>query len=146
MDRARLVPWEDLRGDPMRWLELSLALTLVACGSSQDGSGPPADPETGGGAGTGTVQAGVGGSAGTGVTTGAGGTTTTGGNTGGNTGTAGTSNAGGSRNTGGSAGTGGSTKLDAGSMTDAARLPPDPCIASGTCPLGVWTNVTPAGM
>src|SRR5882724_7542065 len=25
-------------------------------------------------------------------------------------------------------------------------LPPDPCIEAGTCPFGVWTNVTPAGM
>ena len=36
---------------------------------------------------------------------------------------------------------------DAGTNKDAGvRLPPDPCIAAGTCPLGVWTNVTPAGM
>jgi len=65
---------------------------------------------------------------------------TTGGNTGGSTGTAGTSSTGGSRNTGGSAGMGGSTKSDAGPLL------PDPCVEAKTCPIGVWTNVTPAGM
>jgi photosystem II stability/assembly factor-like uncharacterized protein len=29
---------------------------------------------------------------------------------------------------------------------DTAPLPPDPCVAAGTCPLGVWTNVTPPSM
>src|SRR5258708_1785034 len=29
---------------------------------------------------------------------------------------------------------------------DTGPLPPDPCIEAGTCPPGVWTNVTPAGM
>ena len=29
---------------------------------------------------------------------------------------------------------------------DLAPLPPDPCVAAATCPPGVWTNVTPAGM
>ena len=29
---------------------------------------------------------------------------------------------------------------------DVGPLPPDPCIAAGTCPPGVWINVTPAGM
>jgi hypothetical protein len=32
--------------------------------------------------------------------------------------------------------TGGSTKA-------AGSLPVDPCIAAGTCPAGVWVNVTP---
>ena len=36
---------------------------------------------------------------------------------------------------------------DAGTNKDAGvRLPPDPCIEAKTCPVGVWTNVTPAGM
>jgi photosystem II stability/assembly factor-like uncharacterized protein len=29
---------------------------------------------------------------------------------------------------------------------DGAPPPRDPCVASGACPVGVWTNVTPAGM
>ncbi len=29
---------------------------------------------------------------------------------------------------------------------DLAPLPPDPCVAAGTCPPGTWVNVTPAGM
>lgn len=46
---------------------------------------------------------------------------------------------GGAANTGGNAGAGGPSQ-------DGGRLPPDPCIEAGTCPVGVWTNVTPAGM
>jgi hypothetical protein len=144
----------------MRWLNLSLALTLVACGSSQDdGGGESAGLETVGGGGSSAQATGVGGM-GTGVTTNSGGSSSTAGtsNAGGATNAGGTSNAGGatnagganntggSRNTGGSAGMAGSSKPDAGSGTDAGRLPPDPCIAAGTCPVGVWTNVTPAGM
>ena len=34
--------------------------------------------------------------------------------------------------------------VDAG--PDVGPLPPDPCIAAGTCPPGVWINVTPPGM
>lgn len=34
---------------------------------------------------------------------------------------------------------------DLATATDAARVP-DPCIAAGTCPPGVWTDVTPAAM
>jgi hypothetical protein len=29
---------------------------------------------------------------------------------------------------------------------DAGPLPPDPCVAAGTCPPGVWINVTPSDM
>ncbi|HTB56675.1 MAG TPA: hypothetical protein VLC06_02325 [Polyangia bacterium] len=29
---------------------------------------------------------------------------------------------------------------------DAGPLPPDPCVAAGTCPRGVWINVTPSDM
>jgi len=29
---------------------------------------------------------------------------------------------------------------------DVGPLPPDPCVAAGTCPPGVWVNVTPPGM
>ena len=29
---------------------------------------------------------------------------------------------------------------------DVGPLPPDPCITAGTCPPGVWINVTPPGM
>ncbi len=34
----------------------------------------------------------------------------------------------------------------AGSRHDAGPLPPDPCVAAGTCAPGVWVNVTPADM
>ncbi len=142
----------------MRWLELSLLLTIAACGSSQDdGGGDPAAPDTGGGAGSSAQQAGVGGSAGAGVTTGAGGTSNSGNtggavNAGGGSSTGGAANAGGSstggaRNTGGNGGAAGSATPDAGANKDAGvRLPPDPCVEAKTCPIGVWTNVTPAGM
>jgi hypothetical protein len=53
--------------------------------------------------------------------------------------TSGTTSAGGRAGSGGSNNTGGS-------KPDAGPLPPDPCIEAGTCPLGVWTNVTPPGM
>ena len=33
---------------------------------------------------------------------------------------------------------------DGSSGSDAGPLPPDPCVAAGTCPPGVWINVTPA--
>ena len=35
---------------------------------------------------------------------------------------------------------------DAGNGSDAGPLPPDPCVAAGTCPAGVWINVTPSDM
>ena len=35
---------------------------------------------------------------------------------------------------------------DAGGKRDAGPLPPDPCVAAGTCAPGVWVNVTPADM
>lgn len=44
-----------------------------------------------------------------------------------------------------SAGSGGAGVGPDAGMT-AAPLPPDPCVAAGSCPAGVWTNVTPAGM
>jgi hypothetical protein len=45
----------------------------------------------------------------------------------------------------------GGGRQDAGPAGDGARLEtaallPDPCVAAGRCPPGVWTNVTPAGM
>src|SRR5262245_18723228 len=33
-----------------------------------------------------------------------------------------------------------------GSTNGGGPLPPDPCVAAGTCPPGVWVNVTPPGM
>ena len=57
---------------------------------------------------------------------------------------AGTSGSSGSSGTGGSTGTGGAR--DAGAKVDAGnvvRPPPNPCIEAGTCPVGVWTDVTP---
>ncbi len=36
--------------------------------------------------------------------------------------------------------------LDAGNGLDARPLPPDPCVAAGTCPPGVWINVTPGDL
>src|SRR5258708_4348385 len=126
----------------MRWLELSLAVTLVACSSAQDENVGSGVSETGGGGGSGGEQSTTTGTSGTGVTTSAGGTSSTGGasNTGGTTNTAGSRNTGGSAGTGGSNNTGGSS-----SMKDAGPLPADPCVEAGTCPLGVWTNVPPAG-
>jgi photosystem II stability/assembly factor-like uncharacterized protein len=43
------------------------------------------------------------------------------------------------------AGCGGShgASPDGGAGKDAGPLPPDPCVAAGTCPAGVWVNVTP---
>lgn len=35
---------------------------------------------------------------------------------------------------------------DAGDGSDGGPLPPDPCVAAGTCPPGVWINVTPSDM
>jgi len=35
---------------------------------------------------------------------------------------------------------------DAGNGRDVGPLPPDPCVAAGTCAPGVWVNVTPADM
>jgi len=35
---------------------------------------------------------------------------------------------------------------DAGGGGDAGPLPPDPCVAAGTCQPGVWVNVTPSDM
>jgi photosystem II stability/assembly factor-like uncharacterized protein len=35
---------------------------------------------------------------------------------------------------------------DAGGGHDVGPLPPDPCVAAGTCPPGVWVNVTPPDM
>jgi hypothetical protein len=46
---------------------------------------------------------------------------------------------GGSKNPGGGPG-------DAGGGPDVGPLPPDPCVAAGTCPPGVWVNVTPPDM
>jgi photosystem II stability/assembly factor-like uncharacterized protein len=46
---------------------------------------------------------------------------------------------------GGAGGAGGVGGAD-GAARDTAPLPADPCVAAGTCPPGVWTNVTPAGM
>jgi photosystem II stability/assembly factor-like uncharacterized protein len=36
--------------------------------------------------------------------------------------------------------------LTDGALFDAGPLPPDPCVEAGTCPPGVWVNVTPANM
>jgi hypothetical protein len=33
-----------------------------------------------------------------------------------------------------------------GALGESGPLPPDPCVEAGTCPPGVWTNVTPAAM
>src|SRR5258707_10877580 len=39
------------------------------------------------------------------------------------------------------------TATDVMTMTpDAGPFPPDPCIAAGSCPLGQWVNVAPAGL
>jgi hypothetical protein len=35
---------------------------------------------------------------------------------------------------------------DGSSGKDAGPLPPDPCVAAGSCPAGVWVNVTPADL
>jgi hypothetical protein len=35
---------------------------------------------------------------------------------------------------------------DASAGREAGRLPPDPCVAAGTCPPGVWIDVTPGDM
>ena len=35
---------------------------------------------------------------------------------------------------------------DASAGRDAGPLPPDPCVAAGTCPPGLWINVTPSDM
>jgi hypothetical protein len=42
----------------------------------------------------------------------------------------------------------GSSTSDAGAdaIADAGPLPPDPCVDAGTCPSGVWINVTPPDM
>src|SRR5258708_36390740 len=104
---------------------------LVACSASQDGapssSDEPSPSQTGGSAvvqnpgGAGSQAIGPGGG---------GGSPGTGGSVGGTSGSAG---AGGARDAG--------AKADAGNVV---RPPPDPCIEAGTCPVGVWTNVTPA--
>jgi photosystem II stability/assembly factor-like uncharacterized protein len=58
-------------------------------------------------------------------------------------GMAGRSSVGGSSATGGRTG---GTSGSGGATMDAGPLPPDPCIAAGTCPVGVWVNVTPTAM
>jgi len=43
-------------------------------------------------------------------------------------------------------GSSGGKPPDGGGGLDAGPLPPDPCVAAGTCPPATWVNVTPAGM
>jgi len=70
----------------------------------------------------------------------------------GGSGATGGANAGGSGATGGGTTSGGATSggttSSGGSGTGGAKepLPPDPCVDAGTCPPGVWTNVTPTAM
>jgi photosystem II stability/assembly factor-like uncharacterized protein len=62
---------------------------------------------------------------------------------------AGPSDAGGSHpdvGAGGPALDAGGGASDAGNVEASRPLPPDPCIEAGTCPVGVWTNVTPTAM
>ncbi|HEV8247622.1 MAG TPA: hypothetical protein VGP93_17730 [Polyangiaceae bacterium] len=104
----------------------------VGC-SADSGSGSRASGGgTGGSGGTGGKAAGGatsgGAAAGGSVSTGGSGT---GGSTSGGTSSGGVSSGGTSG--GGSGGTGG-------------PLPPDPCIAAGTCPAGEWINVTPSSL
>jgi hypothetical protein len=40
----------------------------------------------------------------------------------------------------------GASPLGASKDRDAGPLPPDPCVAAGSCPPGVWINVTPSDM
>ena len=71
------------------------------------------------------------------------------GSEGGSSGIPGLGGAGGSPSTVGSSAIGGSAGGSSGSggvPKDAGPLPPDPCIAAGTCPIGVWVNVTPSTM
>src|SRR5258708_40104885 len=49
----------------------------------------------------------------------------------------------GGASTGGGAGGGGGSAGVRG-LADAGPLPPDPCIAANTCPLGTWISVTPS--
>jgi photosystem II stability/assembly factor-like uncharacterized protein len=68
----------------------------------------------------------------------------------------GSPSAGGSPSTGGASnagsggasnpGSGGSAQSGAGGMMPMPPPPRDPCVAAGTCPPGVWINVTPSGM
>lgn len=60
-------------------------------------------------------------------------------------GTGGAGNAsGGSAGSSGTSGNGGSGGTP--SAADAGPPPPNPCVEAGTCPPGVWTNVTPKGV
>lgn len=114
-------------------LGASVLVSIVAgCSSSQDGASSSPDDtipaETGGGAGVtnpggaGSPVMGTGGGGGNGSP-----------GTGGSGGIVGSAGSSGARDAG--------AKVDAGNVV---RPPPDPCIEAGTCPVGVWTNVTPA--
>jgi hypothetical protein len=130
----------------MRALGVSIALFVVACGSSQDDAISTEDVQSGSGGSVGittTHDAGTGGKAGSGTggakgtggtTAGTGGTKGTGGafpGTGGSAGAGGSSTKGGSTGSGGATGTGGSLSANG-------------CPSSQTP--GTWQNVTPPTM